>query len=316
MKLFLIAPGYQPFPPQGWGAVESIVWDYYENLKKKNIDVTIINNLDLQSVINQCNASNPDAIYIMYDDYIVIAPYLYCNKIFYMSHFAYLTHPRFKHNFHDYYNNIFMEVIRNKNKVIVNAISPQIQQLYIDAGHDGTVNLIHNGAREDLFNYTTTPSKPHKSIYIAKIENRKCQYKYQSIPNIDFVGNYQDTPFDRRKSNYLGEWSKNTLYNNLTNYGNLVLLSRGEADPLVVKEALIAGLGVVVSECASANLERSLEFITIIPNDKLDDINYVRQKIEENREISVSCREDIRNYALQNFSWDKITDKFIELCLK
>ena len=55
------------------------------------------------------------------------------------------------------------------------------------------------------------------------------------------------------------------LYKGLTHYGNLVLLSDGEADPLVVKEGLMAELGVVISECASSNLDKDLDFITIIP---------------------------------------------------
>ena len=29
VKIVLIAPGTTPFPPKGWGACESIVWDYY-----------------------------------------------------------------------------------------------------------------------------------------------------------------------------------------------------------------------------------------------------------------------------------------------
>ena len=63
---------------------------------------------------------------------------------------------------------------------------------------------------------------------------------------------------------------KPTLYAITTNYANLVLLSDGEADPLVVKEAFNAGLGVVLSECATANLEViNKPFIDIIPNNKL-----------------------------------------------
>ena len=59
--------------------------------------------------------------------------------------------------------------------------------------------------------------------------------------------NYHDSPFDRNSVQYKGEWSKERLYDEMTNYGNLVLLSDGEADPLVVKEELMAGLGVVLS---------------------------------------------------------------------
>ena len=44
MKIVLVAPGFKQFPPQGWGAVESIVWDYYENLSKLGHDIVIVNN--------------------------------------------------------------------------------------------------------------------------------------------------------------------------------------------------------------------------------------------------------------------------------
>ena len=32
MKIILIGPGGTTIPPNGWGAVESIVWDYYQEL--------------------------------------------------------------------------------------------------------------------------------------------------------------------------------------------------------------------------------------------------------------------------------------------
>jgi glycosyltransferase involved in cell wall biosynthesis len=153
------------------------------------------------------------------------------------------------------------------------------------------------------------------SIYVAKIEIRKAQYKYQTISSIDFVGNYHDSDFDITRSNYLGEWDKETLYKNLTEYGNLVLLSQGEADPLVVKEGLVAGLGVVLSESATANLDLSKPFITVIPNEKLENIQYVFQKIIENRLISIKMREEIRDYGLKYFSWNKIIDKYIQTCI-
>jgi glycosyltransferase involved in cell wall biosynthesis len=152
-------------------------------------------------------------------------------------------------------------------------------------------------------------------VYVAKIEKRKGQYKYQSLQGIDFVGNYQDSDFDTNRPNYLGEWDKQTLYKNLTNYGNLVLLSEGEADPLVVKEGLIAGLGVVVSECASANLDLTKPFITVIPHDKLSDLQFVYRKILENRLTSIQMRQEIHEYAMDNFAWGKIIEKYIETCL-
>ncbi|MEC8578098.1 MAG: hypothetical protein VXY41_01675, partial [Pseudomonadota bacterium] len=52
---------------------------------------------------------------------------------------------------------------------------------------------------------------------------------------VTVAGNIADERFDKTK-NYLGEWSKKYLYENLTHYGNLVLLSDGEAHPLVCME--------------------------------------------------------------------------------
>jgi hypothetical protein len=258
MKIILIGPGFMTIPHNGWGAVESLVWDYYECLIKRNHQVIIVNNKNLDQVISYCNFMNPDIIHIMYDDHIVIAPILKCPKIFYMSHFAYITDPKLESSHSSYFYNIFKKVIDNQNKIILNAISTEIKNVYIKYGYNRPINVVCNGARADLFKFTETPELGDRSIYLAKIEYRKSQYKYQSLSGIDFVGNYSSSSFDCGNNNYIGEWTKPILYEKLTNYGNLILLSEGEADPLVVKEALIAGLGVVVSECSSANLVTAL----------------------------------------------------------
>lgn len=315
MKICIIGPGYKPIPPNGWGAVESVIWDYYMNLKD-NHEVNIINNTNLKQVIEEVNRINYDVVHIMYDDHVIITPYLKHNKILYTSHYAYITHPNFEQTQSWYFQNIFRHVILNKDKLIINAISEQIKQVYVNYGFPANkINVLHNGAREDCFKYHDNPQNHDKSIYLAKIEDRKKQYIYQQIPNIDFVGNYHNSSFDISQPNYLGEWKKDTLYNNLSNYGNLILLSDGEADPLVVKEALICGLGVVVSECASANLDLTHKFITIIPNDKLHDISYVEDTVNKNRKYSIQNREKIREYGLKLFSWKNVINKYNQVIL-
>ena len=314
----IIAPGYMPLPAPGWGAVERIVWDYYENLTKRGYKVHLVNKPNLANIISECNTLNADIVHIMYDDHISVAPYLTCKNIYYTSHYAYITHPEFNTKYGQYFNTFFTKVIQFQHFIKINVISEDIRAVYMKYGFPAErINVIRNGAREDNYRYTVTPAKATKSIYLAKVEFRKGQYKYQSLANIDFVGNYQDSPFDTRQSNYLGEWTKQHLYDNLTEYGNLVLLSDGEADPLVVKEALIAGLGVVVSECSVANLDRTKPFITVIPNDRLTDLTYVKNAIEENRRVSVSgdCRAAIREYALAHFAWNNIIDTYCRICL-
>jgi len=312
MKFCLIGPGQYPIPPNGWGAVESIVWDYYIELQKKLHSVIIINESDCNDIIQKTNYEKPDVVFIMYDDHIVVAPHIQCSRIFYMSHFAYITEPGFEEKRSCYFNNIFKKVIEYQQYITLNAISHSIVDVYKKHGFNGKYNIIHNGARSDMFLYNEIPEYPEKSIYLAKIEDRKAQWKYQFVDSIHFAGNYHNSSFNTNNTNYLGEWSKTTLYENLTKYANLILLSDGEADPLVVKEALVAGLGVVISECASANLDLSKPFITVIPNDKLDDISFIEQQIIMNRKISISMRSQIREYALHKFTWSSVIDSFLQ----
>ena len=55
------------------------------------------------------------------------------------------------------------------------------------------------------------------------------------------------------------------------------------------------------------------DFITIIPNDKLDDLAYIQLKIDENRKNSIIQREHIRQYALKYFGWSRFINKYIEI---
>ena len=165
-----------------------------------------------------------------------------------------------------------------------------------------------NGVNLDKFKVESIPEKLSDSIYLAKIDYRKRQYMFQSIKNLYYAGNTADPRFDT-SNNYLGEWSKEKLYNDLTKYGNLVLLSDGEAHPLVCLEAFAAGLGVVVSQWAAANLDTSKDFISVIPEDKISDIEFIENEILQNKFYSINHREEIRSYAAE-FEWSKIVEKY------
>ena len=42
MKISIVGPA-TPIPPVGWGAVESLIWDYKVNLERLSHEVDIIN---------------------------------------------------------------------------------------------------------------------------------------------------------------------------------------------------------------------------------------------------------------------------------
>ena len=130
---------------------------------------------------------------------------------------------------------------------------------------------------------------------------------FRSINSIYFAGNIVNSKF-KINERYLGEWSKKELYLSLTNYANLILLSDGEAHPLVCMEALAAGLGLVISEKASANLDVSKRFIDVIPEKKIHDKEYIKKTILRNRVYSSNNRKEIFDYA-KTFEWSSILKK-------
>tara|TARA_R110000851_G_scaffold67262_8_gene151998 strand:+ start:4287 stop:5219 length:933 start_codon:yes stop_codon:yes gene_type:complete len=303
MRIVLVGPGIMAIPPTGWGAVEILIWDYKQTLEKLGHEVKIVNTKNFNDIVAQTNEFNPDFVQIHYDPYWNICNQFECKNVAITSHYGYLDQPT---KFGGY-GGIFNGFLSLKNKIF--ALSPTIRDRYVSSGFDPTrIHVVPNGVRNDLFQFKGECERPNDSIYLAKIDYRKRQHKFHDIPNLYFAGNIADARYN--KHNYLGEWSKQHLYVNLTTFANLVLLSDGEAHPLVCLEAMSAGLGLVVSEWATANLDTTLPFIDVIQENKISDITYVTKVIEENKVKSIGMRKEIRQYVLDNFSWDTIINDF------
>ena len=299
MKISIIGPGLMPIPPKGWGAVESLIWDMANALKDLGQEVQIINTTDGNKVLNAINEFNPDFVHINYDDFIVLYPHIKQPKAM-TSHFGYLERPDMMNG----YVNIFNKFQDMKPNVF--CLSEGIKNIYKVFSNfpEEKLFVTPNGVNVDAFTFKEEPAHPHRSMYLAKVDYRKRQHLFQNIPTLWFAGNIVDERYDT-KNNYLGEWSKEQLYKELTDYGNLVLLSDGEAHSLVIMEAFAAGLGVVISEYATANLDVDKEFITVIPEKKIKDIEYVEGQIIRNREYSIHHRQEILEYGKQ-FAWKKM----------
>ena len=304
MKISIVGPGIMPIPPTGWGAVEILIWDQKLALEKLGHEVDIVNVQSPVEILQKINNFSPDFVHIQYDDFIELYPYVqYPCAI--TSHFGYIEQP----NKWDYYKDRIAKPFE-RIKPNVFCLSPGIADTYlINLGipHE-RLFVTPNGVNLDKFKVESIPEKLSDSIYLAKIDYRKRQYMFQSIKNLYYAGNTADPRFDT-SNNYLGEWSKEKLYNDLTKYGNLVLLSDGEAHPLVCLEAFAAGLGVVISQWAAANLDVSKDFITVIPEDKITDLEFVDTEIVKNRYYSVNNRPEIREYA-ESFAWKKVVEEY------
>ena len=304
MKVSIVGPGIMPIPPTGWGAVEILIWDQKLALEKLGHEVDIVNTQSPVEILNQVNKFRPDFVHIQYDDFIELYPYIqYPCAI--TSHFGYFEQP----NKWDYYGERIAKPF-GRIQPNVFCLSGGIKDVYADILKipEERLFVTPNGVNVDNFRATISPEFPDRSIYLAKIDYRKRQYMFQSISSLYYAGNTADPRFDT-SNNYLGEWSKDTLYTHLTEYGNLVLLSDGEAHPLVCLEAFAAGLGVVVSEWAAANLDTDREFITVIAEEKIDDIRFVEEMIVKNRNYCNNNREEIIEYA-KEFDWVNVVDKY------
>jgi glycosyltransferase involved in cell wall biosynthesis len=306
MRLVIIGPA-TPIPPIGWGAVESLIWDYTHYLEQEfGMKVLIIHQNGEEEIIHKVNQFEPDIIHIHYDNFWHLWDKFQCKKVIVTNHYAYIESPQRRN--HEITQGIAF------SGAMIHCLSPGVQKVYTreyQVPIERTF-VLPNGADTNKFRYTDTPVYTKYSIYLAKIDYRKRQSIYQDLLDLHFVGNYEDPMFNPIRPNYLGEWRKEQLYQSLTEYPNLVLLSDGEVHPLVCCEALICGLGLVVSEAAAANLDRTKPFIEVIPNEKLFDLGYVHQAIQKNRNISLQYRQQIREYGLQEFSWRNILTKYID----
>lgn len=307
MKIGIIGPGEMSIPPSGWGAVEILIWQHKIELEKLGHKVTIFNDKNINRVIDTINQSDLDFVHCQYDNYIGTCNARLQKPYAVTSHYGWLTQP----NIWDAgYHQIFKDTLQAP---FIIALSEEIKNTYLKFGYQGTIQVLRNGAEFDKFNFN---SGGYGNICIGKVEPRKQQYgltqliKDNSLINkIDFVGPVIDHRFERSGNNweYLGEWDKDTLYQKLSDYSCLVLPSAGEAAPLVVPEALCAGLSVVVTRAAAANLDESLPWVYIV-----DDIYDFTDYIEEAQSDmgTLYCKDDIREHARNHFSWSVIIKEY------
>lgn len=326
MKIGLIGPGIMSIPPPGWGAIEILIWDYYNILIENGHLPIIINNIrqtpyeqmDVKSnyckqLIKDINDRNFDFVHIHYDCLYHIIPHLTCSKIALTSHYPYID-QLLKHN-NDGYTNIFNYLITNPDKIYNFAVADKDIETFLKSGADKKyIRKLENGISWKNFYFNRNPNKIDRTIYLGKIDKRKNQAYYQNIRSIDFAGPINCNNFNT-DINYIGEWTRDDVNTKLTEYGNMLLLSKGEADPIVIKEALIAGLGVVVNYTSGQNLDEQ-PFITVISDEKVQDINYVEEKLIENRKISVTMRDKIRNYGVKKFDINNICKKYVNIIEK
>lgn len=311
MKIALIGPGIMSIPPSGWGGVEALIWNHYNELIKRGIEVDIFNTKDLFSVVNHINQTHYDFIHLHYD---VFTEFFnkYLNKPYCLtSHWgAVKEYDQWSSD----WNSIFSNMLQCKGLI---SLSSEITSIYKEKGYKNFVTELPVGTDVNKFNFNSTGGNG-KAICVGKIEPRKMQTELSIILNnrhpIDFFGPIQDERFKNLDtSKHLGSLTREQVYSSITNYSCFVLASKGEASAQVIPEALAAGLSICITETSASNLDLNLPFIKIIPPNWIYDPNRMTDIIKNLCEENKNYREDIRKYALDTFDTCVIIDKYLNI---
>lgn len=311
MRIALIGPGkIVTIPPKGWGAIESLIWDYKVHLERLGHQVVIFQSPDLESVAEQINSNPFDFVHLHYDDHVGFFNQALRKPYCVSAHYGYLNDESVWGL--DYFK-FFSAFLRAPGII---ALSDASAEKYRSYGYRGFLRKFPNGAEVSKFKLVRQGNG--RAIVLGKIDrqDRKRQVLLSRLLNgsidVDFVGPNENAKFRPEGTcRYLGEWDKDTVYGSLSNYSCLVLLSEGEVAPLVVPEAMAAGLSIVVSETASANLDPR-PFISVVTDDCRDKtvlVEAIRKQIAENARY----RNEIRKYAEESFDWSILVPEYLKL---
>ena len=300
MKIVLVTHGTIPVPPPAWGAVENLAWNTTQRLRQLGHEVRVVNTRNRRMIVEECNAFQADVVHVHCEDYVELLPQITARLKVATPHNSLTA-------FHGRQMAAFVQ-----GDFVIVTLSPRAADCYLRNGVPASrICVIPNGTDGEQFAFHPECKFPERSIYLAQITPNKRQHVYQSLTDLDFVGRISSKLF-KPGPTHLGEWSRARVHAELTDYANLVLLSENEMHPCVTGEAMVCGLGVVVSPVAAANLDPTQPFITVVPEPRLFDLDYVRAAIVANREAAIPNRAAIRAYALEQFSCDRQVQQLLQ----
>jgi len=279
------------------GAIKIICLNYRKYLEKENYAVDILITPNLKKVAKTANSIEYDFVHFHNPLQLRIIKHL-LKRDFCIT------------------NHSWTEINSNPSNLApqIIALSEKDKEFYLEKGFKRKLDLIPNGVDYNEFKYIREGNK--KAICIGRFVKDKGQEdlidKLDGFIPIDFIGEGKiNAKAEFKTCKVLGSWSREKIYNNLTDYSCLILNSKTELSPLVVIEALSAGLSLVISDSACANLDKK-EFISIIPENcnKCQFKEIVRYQIENNKKYRNSIRSYAKKFDLQRII--KIYISFIE----
>jgi hypothetical protein len=316
LKIALLGHGTNTIPPKGWGAVESLIWEYSQGCEALGHTVSIVNTLDNDYIVSYLNATTWDVIHMHDDSLINLVPDLnHKGRIVVTSHYP-AIHDRSVwndvstgYNFETVVIAPLLHYMKQNEQIVIGALCSKDRDAFLAMGVPvNRVFLMVNGASAKDIVCDGRPTNG-KAICLGQVCERKRQRALVGIPSIEFWGPCLDEEF-KRLSAYKGEMTAEQRNKTLTEYEVLVLLSTAEASPLVLKEALFAGLGLVLSETVATELPAS-PWISVVPERDIGNKALIAQLVEEQRAYSVPRKQEIRASAVALWDWPQLIQQYV-----
>lgn len=262
MKITNVTPGLIAIPPNGWGAVEKIIWENHCNFIKAGEESSIkyLNDLNLLEdvvfihVANLANMAQERGI-----------PYYFM-----------------MHDHHSYLYGKNSNLYKENLKAIKNAIKAFVPAKYLVEYFDNIPEYFSHGVNTDFFNFQTRKNNAgHRLLCVANngyAENKNADRKgfdlaikmakHFDLPitiagpknNVNF---FQAFPQDYNKLNILYDLNENDLLECYRNHSIFIHMSELEAGHpnMTLLEALACGLPVV------GTLEDKLSGMEVVKRD-------------------------------------------------
>ena len=304
-----VAHGDRIIPPFGWGAVEQIIWQYSTRLRSRGISVHVINRRKYGAILEVLKLSlkgEADIVYCHAEKPVKILTMIAKWRKFLLIS---TTH-----------NPMTPE---RPDAEALKALGRCCHAPFHFVGREDIVPLIH--ARNpsaicvlqfnavEIKDFKTSPVGNGKAICVGRIQERKRQNETAHLLEgtglaCDFIGPFMGDVVisDELRKQMRGEWNRETIHGRLCDYSCLILLSKSERQPLVVSEALAAGIPVVVSPDAAWNLDATKPYIFVVGSD-----NEVANAVTEAIAVRDRFTAEIRKYAEDSFDYEVLIDDYL-----
>ena len=307
ITIIFVAHGNDPIPPTGWGAVEQVIWQYTIRLRALGHTVILVNQKRFGAILLtlwHCLVGRVDVVHCHAEKPVrALAALLRRPLVVSTTH-----HPLNPDNL----DKSDMKALRRANHTPYHLIlRDDIATLVKERNPKAICAVLPNGV--EVSEFKTRASGNGKAVFIGRIQARKRQDDCAKIlaPSgiiCDVVGpDYGEIePSPELRERMIGAWDRKAIHERLCEYSCLILLSTSEGQPLVVVEALAAGLPVVISPACTGNLDLSQPFIHVVENDD-QLIPAVQKAIAQRDEMT----DQIRAYAEQNFDYDSLVKRYV-----